>query len=307
MVWDTPFEEGNFDQTDTTMGTGIRVRDNEITFVTASDTLSRIQYYVVDETLYASNSTPALLAVCELTLLDDYDYVSKLVQICQGIDSISSDLPVDNGSIRLIYFKNIQVKGGEIREVFKPRTNREFSDYGSFRAFLKRQIQRVLGNTNSPSRTNPIHNTATCSRGYDSPAIAVILSEAGVNDAVTVKNARIEPSRLFDHNDSGAEIAKYLGMDCRSYSRHQANYQHEDAIWSALGNVGDLNLTLFDYPDTVSLLWVAFGAGKNWAVREGDYPLLSRLNPNDMSGLKFCEARLELGVLLCSPPMWVPL
>ena len=78
-VWDGAFSKGDFDLTDVIVGTGIRVRDARILFVSSGDTLSRLHHFEdTAETLFVSNSLSALLAIADLSLVPDYDYASAI-------------------------------------------------------------------------------------------------------------------------------------------------------------------------------------------------------------------------------------
>ncbi len=306
MVWDLPFESGDFDQSDCVIGSGIRLRGDRVIFVNSSDTLSRIQFTQLQNDLFVSNSIAALLAIADVDFVNEFDYATALSEVSNGISPGKFEIPTTKSKIRVVYFYNIEVKGKQITEIHKPKIARSFNNFTSYRNFLQQQSKSIMENASCPARIHKISGLATCSRGYDSPATSLLAFDAGVANAVTIRKARRAPGSLYDLDDSGVDIAKHIGLNCKSYERERATYPYEDAIWSALGKVGDLNLTVFDFPGPVCLLWCGFGAGKIWAKSTPDFQFLSRSLPTDSSGIRFCEARLELGVLLCSPPLWAP-
>ena len=302
MVWNLPFDDGDFDRTDCTLGSGIRLRENMVTFVSASDTINRLLYTRSGDSLLVSNSLAALLAVSGMELLDSFDYPYALNSITNGLNAAIQTVPASRDPIRVCYVRNLQVRGTDVGEVDKPRSNLEFGTYRDYREFLTTRAGQITANAGAGGRKHRVSSLATCSRGYDSPAVAVIAYQAGIRDAVTVAKARREPGLMFKINDSGAEIAGRIGLRCRSYTRHRRNYPHEDAIWAATGYIGDLNLTLFDYPGSVSLLWNGFMGDTLWQPGHFVEEPMARLG--GASGLRFSEARLELGVLLCAPAFW---
>ena len=304
MVWNLSFEQGDFDRTDVVLGSGVRVRSNRVTFVSASDMLNRIQYMKYGDQLVVSNSISALLATVNADLLDNYDYADKLYDVCNGLDSAIIDIPTSLEPIRIVHFYNVVVCDGKVTENLKPDTAPDIVDYHSYLEFLNRCTESIAENANSPHRRYSVTSLATCSKGYDSPAVSLLAKKAGAREAAIISNARRESHNLFAIDDSGHKLADKLGLVPRRYKRHQRNYPYEDAIWAVLGSVGDVNLTIFDYPQPVCLLWTGFMGDKFWSKRKPDESILGR--KADFSGIRFNEARLEFGVILCSPVMWAP-
>jgi hypothetical protein len=88
--------------------------------------------------------------------------------------------------------------------------------------------------------------------------------ETGVEECVTITTGRRDLANLLNIDDSGVAIAERLGMRCRAYSRARVDFAVEDAAWGVMGNVGDINLALFDYPEPVSLLFTGFMGDVLW-------------------------------------------
>jgi hypothetical protein len=118
---------------------------------------------------------------------------------------------------------------------------------------------------------------------------------------VTTATAHRHAGNLFNIRDSGAEIAAQLGLDCKVYKRTKRDYPHEDAIWASMGEVGDVNLTTFDYPQPLCLLFTGFNGDVLWDRNRRPSEPLRR---SDTSGARFCECRLELGIFNCAPAFW---
>jgi hypothetical protein len=68
-----------------------------------------------------------------------------------------------------------------------------------------------------------------------------------------------------------------------------------------MGNVGDINLAIFDYPEKLCLLFSGFLGDVLWR-KDADH--VEPLRRKDTSGARFSECRLELGVFNCSPVFW---
>jgi len=127
---------------------------------------------------------------------------------------------------------------------------------------------------------------------------AVIARHGGCKLAATVRDAR---AFVLHRSDSGETVARYLGLSCRSYARKQEGYPYEESIWT-MGHCGDLNLTVFDYPDPLCLLFTGFHGDFVWDRAKHD--LSQPLVRHDASGSGFTEFRLRMGVFNCPVPFW---
>ena len=300
-VWAGDFPDGDFDLTDVVVGTGVRVRGDTVAFVSSGDTLNRLHHFKENETLYVSNSLPALMALADLTLISDYDYASAMESIKDGLVSYVREIPSTRGAIRLTYFHNLVGSGAIISEIRKPSSTPDFIDFATYRDYLFASARRVGENARAPERRHGIRLLATVSSGYDFPAAAVLAREAGAHEAVTIGEARRDRRHIFDLNNSGAPVARQLGMTCKIYSRTQKNYPFEDALWASMGNVGDINMAIFDYGRKLCLLFVGFMGDVLW---DKNAQQMEPLHRKDTSGARFGECRLELGVFNCSPVFW---
>lgn len=300
-VWDDEFSNGDFDRTDLVFGTGIRMRGDQVFFVSSGDTLNRLHWYENKKTIFVSNSLPALLAVADIGLVQDYAYADAMASITDGLLSYQTQIPSTLGPIHIVYYNNIRLKDDEISEVAKPPIAPDFIDFATYRDYLFSAARRIGQNASAPRRRHPVKLLSTVSSGYDSGAAAVVAREAGTRDAVTLSQARRDAANFFSLNDSGESVAMQLGMNCTSYDRFKRNYPFEDAAWAGIGNVGDINLAIFNYPKPLCLLFTGFFGDILWAK---DTIQPEPLHRKDTSGARFSESRLELGVFNCSPAFW---
>jgi hypothetical protein len=236
-----------------------------------------------------------------LALISDYDYASAMESIKDGLVSYVREIPSTRSAIHVTYFHNLVVSGKIISETPKPSSTPDFINFTTYRDYLFASARRVGENARAPERRHGIRLLATVSSGYDSPAAAVLAREAGAHEAVTIGQARRDRKHVFDLNDSGATAARQLGMTCKIYSRTQKNYPFEDALWAAMGNVGDINMSIFDYGPQLCLLFVGFMGDVLW---DKNAQQMEPLHRKDTSGARFGECRLELGVFNCSPVFW---
>jgi hypothetical protein len=301
-VWAGDFSAGGFDEADIVVGTGIRIRDSNVIFVSSSDTLNRLHHFRDIDTLYVSNSLPALMALAESALLDGYDYAAAMETIKNGLMDYVHEIPSTRGPIHLTYFHNLIVSESHLSRAARPSSAPDFTDLAIYRDYLFASARSLGENARAPERRHGMTLLASVSSGYDSLAAAVLAREAGARDAVTIGRARRTPAHMFNLNDSGAPAARQLGLSCEVYSRRRKNYPFEDALWASMGNVGDINLALFNYPSKLCLLFTGFIGDVVWDKEEAHQ--IEFLKRKDTSGARFSECRLELGVFNCSPAFW---
>lgn len=298
-VWAGDYESGDFDTTDLVFGTGIRVREGRVVFVSSGTSLDRLWYCHTNDTWFVSNSLPALLAVTKLHLHDDYlRYWHDLRTIAHGLDRYVRRLPASETDLHLVYFHNLLYDGRTLRELEKPDAAPPFSTYGDYFSFLITCAERLGTNLKSRARKHSVVPLTSISSGYDSAAATVIATHAGCNNAVTLRRAR----SVFGRPDSGERIAKYLGVSCTAYDRSHKLYRCEEAFWAALGNPQDLNLSIFDYPDPLCAFFTGFNGGNIWARNQK--PRVEQFARGDTAGLGFAEYRLLKGVFHCAVPFW---
>lgn len=300
-AWAGDFRAGDFDLTDVVVGSGVRVRGDDVLFVTPSSTLDRLFWCQRGDASFISNSLPALLAVADLDLVEDFPYAEAMGSIIAGLQSYQREIPSSGGAIHVTYFNNLKLASNQVQEIAKPIRAPEFADFAGYRDYLFSTARQLGANARALERCHPVALLASVSSGYDSPAAALMAREAGTLECVTIAEGRRDATSLFNTNDSGAGIAAQLGMNCRVYSRDKAEFPLEDAAWAGVGNVGDIHLSLFEYPGPVCLLFTGFMGDVLWDRNLVQSEWLRR---KDTSGARYGEARLEHGLLLCSPVFW---
>jgi hypothetical protein len=298
-VWAGDFQQGDFDRTDLVFGSGIRVRGEQVVFVSAGSTVDRLWYTRDGGTIVVSNSLPALLAALGLSLRYDHrNYTQDVGSIVLGPSRAIRQLSTDGADLRVAYFSNLVVEAGSIRELPKPDTANQFQCYSDYRGFLRQCAERLGDNARAAGRCYPVRLIATVSSGYDSAAAAVVSQWAGCTQSLTIRQS----ASYWRGSDSGVSIARALGMDCREYDRTTSSDIPEETIWAAVGRPGDLNLAGVGYPEPLTLLFTGFHGDKIWARKPTRY--FDPLQRGDVSGLGLCEFRLWKGLFHCPVPFW---
>lgn len=299
-VWDGSVSPIDLDQSSLVCGTGFVIRDKTVTFVTPSNTVDRIWLIKTEFGGWVGNSLPALLAVSGSRLKDDYlSYDSDLITIIHGIDQYVRQMPLHEGTIEVLYFQNLVYDLKTWQCVDKNDNSPPFISFDTYYNFLLASASLLSSNASSKLRAHPIEMLTTISRGYDSPTAAIIARHAGCRKALTLTRAR----SILARNDSGADIAKRLNLDCEEYKRPKSvSSEAEPYFWAVLGEPADANFSAFKFPKTPSMLFTAFNGGVVWDIHvRNQNHLMAR---HDLTGLGLCEYRLKKAFFHCPVPFW---
>jgi len=298
-VWAGDFGSGNFDQTDLVFGSGIRLRGDRVIIVSSGTTVDRICFMQNSESLFISNSLPALLAVTGTSLRTDYSgYTQDSNSIVFGLNKYKRHIPTTGDDVQFLYFNNLVIHNGQMTEEEKPDVVAPFKTFEDYYTFLINTAKLLISNLNDQGRNYKITPVTTVSSGYDAAATAVIASSAGCKSAMTFKQS----SSFWRGSDSGKHIADKLGMECKEYDRTAKNYPLEETIWATTGQPRVLSWTLFDYPEPLSLLFTGCYGDLTW-----DSNLQRELPP--LAGASLAnggigEFRLFQGIFHCPVPYW---
>ncbi len=299
-VWAGPYAAGDFDRTDLVFGSGVRVRGDEVIFVSSGTTFDRLSVYRSEQGLWIANSLAALLAVTGRRLDEAHEgYRADLQSIVRGLDDYQRHLPLaEGGQVELVYWRNLVWTGQQRLELDKPDTAPDFPDYETYREFLRTTARRLGENLASPARAHRVRALSGISSGYDSTAAAVVALDAGCRQTVTVKDS----ASLWRGSDSGKPIADVLGMACTEYPRKATRYEDELAVWAGQGDANLMNWAQFDYPGPVTLFFTGWHGEKVWDRVEHDHP--DPFVRRDVGSLSMAEYRLVRGFLQCPVPFW---
>lgn len=297
-VWDGEYQSGDFDKTDIIAGTGLRVRESKVIFVTPANTLDRIVYYPTDDGFYVSNSLPAIFTMADIDPLQNYDYQRDFETIIQGLRLYRKTLPTSKTPVHLVYFNNLEYDGKKLEEVDKPDCAPHFNTFSDYEKFLFDTGARVASNAKSSHRKLPIKIVSTCSSGYDSALATVIAKHMGCSKVLSIGNAQ----SLLKRSDSGEKVAAALNLPCEIKDSCQKEYKNEEAVWASMADGGGLHLSVFDFPKPVSLMLTAFHGDMLW--ERTPFDLTEFLHRHDPSGASFNEWGLHEGVVHMSIGFW---
>ncbi|MGH7528981.1 MAG: hypothetical protein ACREMN_01220 [Gemmatimonadales bacterium] len=298
-VWDGPYAAGDFDRTDLVCGSGGRLRDGAVTFVSAGNTVDRLQLLSRDGEHWISNSLACLLAAVGGAVDPAYPhYFRDFSSIRHGLTRYAPHLATSAGTVRLIYFDNVTWDGAGVAVTPKPPLRRDFGMYERYRGFLDDALRRVVDNGRAAGRRHPLRLLGTISSGYDSPMVAVLGRAVGLRDVVS-----------FDHgvganSDSGQEIADRLGLTVTVIPRDAWRRETlpEVPFIAADAKGEDVFLKGAEALLGGSLLLTGHYGGKIWSKETTDMgPDVAR---HDQSGLSLTEYRLRAGFIHCAVPFF---
>ncbi len=291
-AWDGTYAEMAMDQ-GVCMGSGGRIRDGELVVSSPSHTLEALYSVRVDDRLVVSNSLPFALVCAGLDLDPHYrHYLIEMRSIVGGLRKYVTRIPTLQGvPVERHYFCNLVIgRNLQLRRERKPQPP-HFKAFADYREYVRGTLERITRNANDRSRSFVYRLRATVSRGYDSPACAMLAKECGCERALTVSNAR------GNTIDSGREIGALLFEEV--VERKGQHYFHApgmtEAEFAALGDAGDVPFSSFEDILAGAILTTGFHGDKMWD------PYTRHVGPDikrgDASGSSLGEFRLRVGFI----------
>jgi hypothetical protein len=294
-VWDGPFLDGGFDETDVVFGSGVRIRDGRVVFVPSGGPIDRLHSIRTADGLFVSNSFPCLLSAVGGALdLANREYRAIFGSIVLGLDGYEREIPTTVGPVRQTYFDNLVWDGTELREDEKPFDGRDIGTYAKYRAFLGGAVQALAVNATTAERSHPLGLTSSLSSGYDSSAVTVLAHEAGCTEAIGFDRDKAGA------DDSGARLAESLGL--RYHELESSRAPNADVLFLAavVGDGGDAFLELAEEHMAGRLVFFGHWGDRIWGLE--DRPLHTAFLRADTSGNDVSEYRLVAGFIQCAVP-----
>ena len=300
-VWDGHFSAGDFDRTDIVAGSGIRLRDARVTFVSSGSTVDRLQMSYALGRLWVSNSLPCLLQAIGAEPDPAYGgYYWDFRTIVQGLRQYERTVATSSAPVQLVYFDNLVWDGWTLRVAEKPGWRAAFTDFAGYRGFLSSSMRAIAANGADGHRKHSFSLLATTSSGYDSPTVTVIAREAGCEEVLSFDRAR---GRRFE-SDSGEAIAATLGLRATTVPQDAwRDARLAEAPFIAANAYGEE----VHYKGAEALLprrvlLTGFHGDKVWAKHTDD--VYGEIVRGDPTGLALTEYRLHAGFLHCAVPFW---
>jgi hypothetical protein len=298
-VWPGEFSEGGLDQTDIVAGSGGRVRDGELIFVSSGSTVDRLQSITTRKGSWVSNSLTCLVAALDARIDEASGrYFWLFRTIVAGITKYRRVFPTSSGPIQLTYYDNIVWDGQSLAGRAKPSPRRNFSSFDPYHQFLQGSMRDLAANGRASERRHPYELLSTASSGYDSSTVTVLAKGAGATQVLCFDQAR----RGLD--DSGEPLARRLGLEPVVVPRGAwAEYKlPEPAFLSSDSHGGDVFYKGAESVLRGKVLLTGYHGDKLWGKDE--HSLDDTIVRGDQSGLSLTEYRLTIGMLHCPITFW---
>jgi hypothetical protein len=299
-TWAGEFGRGDFDrEAPVIIGTGIRLRENTVSFVCSTGALDRLFYVDRKKELLVSNSLACLLSAANLRLDPAFPYSKTLLRYYKHHRHRPKVLPtLDGEEIHFLTYEKLVYSEQTLEEQSHPAED-AFSSFEEYEDFLRARILAIRANLQDERRRFKVAPVATISKGYDSGASAAIAKPLHIRSALTISRVGIR-----GHDDSGEEIAEKLGIPVQSVIHRRSAYRDYDLVLAGLGRYDDFNMTLFDYPDDLTLLVVGTAGDFVWekALKKKFDDTSHFLDRHDTSTCQLAEWRLHKGVFLGNVP-----
>lgn len=311
-VWNGPFQNGDFGETDCVFGTGGILDKESIRFVTSASTTDYLYYGEDGWHVTVSNSLPLLLAYTQDALDPRYPNYARICEsIIDGINDYRREIPTKRGVVRRLMYRNLDVSKGRIMESEK-RMPPRFKRFEEYRDYLRDNYALIAANTRDSARTQPLDILSTQSKGYDSTAVNAIARPYGVDKVFTVTKAKSiyfmahnEENELPD--DDGGEICESLGLNCIRLDRHAfvKEFDQEDLYYCAVNRSHDADLKDVTKHISKTSILLTGTLGEIWYTKDafirslGKQALIldSDLRRIDLSGHGMSELRLVAGFI----------
>jgi hypothetical protein len=297
-AWAGDYEEGAFDRTDIVAGTGGRLRDAGVYFVSSGSTLDRLHSFERNGEVYVSNSLPCLLVAVGASLSPSYPRYSQDIEtIGEGIQNYQRFWQTSAGSVQFTYFNNLLWDGRVLETLAKPGGDEDFRDFESYHGFLSSCMEAIIRNAASGVRQYPFKPIATLSTGYDSPTVATIARQFGCDEVISFDKARGGVS------DSGEAIARNLGL--KQYTVDTETWRSipfAEVPFIAGCDIGESIYAPAEPHLQRRLLLTGYPGDGIWGTDTTNID--TDLKRKDRSGLALTEYRLWAGFLHCPVPHW---
>lgn len=297
-AWAGDYEEGAFDQTDIVAGSGGRLRDAGVYFVSSGSTVDRLHSFQRSGEVFVSNSLPCLLVAVSASLNPSYPrYSQDLETIVEGLQAYCRVLPTSAGPVQLTYFNNLLWDGNVLKTLAKPGGQEDFKDFESYHTFLASCMETILSNAVSGARRYPYTPLGTLSTGYDSPTVAAIARRFGCDEVISFDKARNGAS------DTGEAIARILGLKLHAVDTESWRSMRFAEVPFLTGcDIGESIYASAEPYLQRRLLLTGYHGGRIWDIAATD--LGTDIKRGDRSGLALTEYRLRAGFLHCPVPFW---
>ena len=289
--WDKPFADLGFETAANFFGSGFKLKDDQVTFVTSTHPLDPLYVHSGPGVTTVSNSLAFLLKTTGIHLPVGPRYGRAFASIANGLEAADNQIYAGpEGTIRRTAVANIAVSRNNLTEAAKaPQV--DFDSFAAYTNYLTSTLSAVFENGADAGRNYRYSPLTSCSSGYDSTACSVLAARLGCGEGVTLKTAR---SGL---DDSGRKILEFLKLRATGFDREDRSQSDEfgEAEFLATGMGGeDYAYAAFEPKLSGRIFLTGFFADLAWHI-DGKPGLSFERTDNSIAGGSLTEFRLRTG------------
>lgn len=310
-IWNGSFQEGNFHETALVFGTGVRIAEDKIYFVSSGSMADRLYYAFSGGKFLVSNSLPCLVALTDLDLDPVKDYAEFFQSLKKGFGKYEKELTArdQRGKIMNVLGENLVYQSGTVDVEKKPNIQKScFSDFKSLKTFLRESFRLLQNNWVHPSRQHGLQTFSTLSTGYDSAAVSFFASQAGCRDFFSCVSSNALGPKFFRTKkkitDDGSHLAGHMGKTCIRFDRgdFKKDLSNELYLFPGMPNTRLTNflpmINQLDKQGEPSILFTGIGGDYAWGSDPVD-------NDYDFGAVSLSEIRLKAGFIHCPFLSWL--
>ncbi|WP_426527965.1 hypothetical protein [Bradyrhizobium sp. McL0615] len=214
-VWDRPFGDTSFADSDCFFGSGAVLLGKQLSFISSCAPMDRLYHAQVEDTWWVSNSLACLMAQMSAECDSCYaTFEEESFKITYGIDDYAQTLKTTKGMVVMTICRNLRFENDNICQVEKNHPRRSFREFEEYIALLESSLKAIAENGQSSARERKYSMLSGISTGYDSPMICALAKRAGLKEAFTFSRAR------GGADDDGSEIGQHLGLTVHKVDRY---------------------------------------------------------------------------------------
>lgn len=304
-AWNGTFSSGGFAESEVFLGSGAILREQDVLFCPTTHSMERLFSLRTSDRLFVSNSLIYLFeAAGKWFDRSEWRYEYWFMTYLYGLDHAKTTFFVDSSILKFHYYTPFSVnKALDFQVINRPEIPR-FKTYQDYVGTLRAWIKAIVENASDEKRKASFKPLTTISSGYDSVACAVLAEEAGCTEAVNISSSR--PVYGISRNDSGDQIASFLGLDVKHFDRAQLFELKEfpEAEFLAGGAGGDdVTFALFGMHLSSRVLFTGFLGDTLWGTTGPDPYRSTQFQYVYPPGATLCEFRLRIGFIHLPIPL----
>lgn len=319
-MWDGDFAAGDFHQSETVFGSGLRIDGDEVVMVPAHSTVDRCVYARDGQTWHLSNSLVVLLGRLGARLDPEKDHRVWGESMCLGVYNYIRQFSVVHPRLsvmsQLIWEALHLGPDGSASYRFHDRPH-HFENFDDYVRQFSGALTRLWKNATDARRKRPMRAVGSASRGYDSGTVLAltlpIVGQKMISWTAQKSNTRIPEvvQKLMKANlsdDDGSEIARILGAEPRylNLDFKQLPAELEAWCWATAQISPELPfadlLTEAEAHDVPTIFFAGHAGDGVWENGLSELMRDGQVIRGAQSGYALIEARARYGVVECSAP-----